>query len=306
MLRLELSTPVTLQEAMQLLSSAPDMVPIAGGTDLLTCFHKETHIESLKVQPAPTQAMAKLVDISSLKELQGIEVKGDVIDIGAGTTHDELSTNQHIRTHCPALAEAALRIGSPQIRNRGTLGGNIVHASPSADTVPALLVMNAELQLISSQSFRRYPLCNFFRGPGETILQPGEIITRVFVPIPRLNTIQFYRRIAARKVHACAKASVAMVAINTRGVLTQVRIAFGAVAPTVIQGNKTAQIIEGQRLSQAIINSAVEMSMSEVQPIDDIRSTAEYRRAMIGELLRQGLSEVLQRNRVSMKNSRCV
>lgn len=295
MQKIALTCPTSLNEVLQILADKPGTRPIAGGTDLLVQFHKEPHLEQLKANPVPVSHKNKkvnLVELSNVKELQGIEATNNHVEIGPCTTHAEIAIDAIINQYFPMLAQAVSQIGSPQIRNRGTIGGNIAHASPSADSVPPLMVLKTEIMLSSLNDERKILLKNFFRGPGETILNPDEIISKIILPLPRPNTVQFYRRIAARKVHACAKVSVAFCAVFENGILTDVRIALGAVAPTVILATEAAQILEGQKLTIALIEQAAQKAMIESNPIDDIRSTEEYRRAMLGELLRQELMKL--------------
>ena len=296
MYEIELKCPSSLHEALEFLAAEPDIKPIAGGTDLLPLIHKEPSIEHLKAMPIFIDKefdKFKLVDLSNLKVLRGIVKTKYNIEIGSGTTHAELATNSIINQHYPSLTKATSQIGSPQIRTRGTIGGNIANASPSADTVPPLMVLKAEIELTSVAGIRKLPLGKFFIAPGETIIKSNEIITKIILPLPSPNTVQFYKRLAIRKIHACAKASVAFCAIKKNSVLTDINITFGAVGPTAISAYKTAGILEGKNLAPSLIEQAVQQAMQEINPIDDIRSTKEYRKAMIGELLRQELEKLL-------------
>ena len=292
MQKTELKSPTTLNEALEILASDVNSKLIAGGTDLLPLFHKKQSIEQLKMQPislAKELDKFSLVDISNLSELKGITKNNNYVEIGACTTHTELVTNAIIKQYFSSLIVAATQIGSPQIRNRGTIGGNIANASPAADTVPSLIVLKAEVDILSHHGNRKLFLKDFFHAPGVTILKTDELLTKIILPLPHPKLIQFYRRIAARKVHACAKASVAFCAMKQDNVLTDVHVAFGAVGPTVIFAHETAKILEGKNLTPSLINKAAEQAMLESNPIDDIRSTSEYRQAMIGELLQQEL-----------------
>ena len=296
MFKNELESPASLAEALKIVNEKTNIKPIAGGTDLLPLFHKVRHIEQLKAQPISISREFEktcLVDLSNLKELRGIANFNNHIEIGSCTTHTEVASNLMIKQYYPSLAEAASKIGSPQIRNRGTIGGNIANASPSADTVPPLMVFQTEIELSSTNNKRKLFLEDFFVGPGETIIKPNEIISKIILPLTQPNTIQFYRRIAIRDVHACAKISIAFCAIKKDNIFENVRIASGAVAPTVISAKKTASLLEGKNLTPSLMEQAVKQVMEESKPIDDIRSTKEYRKAMIGELLRQELERFL-------------
>ena len=294
MQKIELKIPVSLNEALEWMNKDHGIKPIAGGTDLLPYFHKMFHIEQLKAQPILIEdKVHKLIDLSNLNELKLIERNKNYIEIGSCVTHAEFALNSIINQMYPSLKEAVSKIGSPQIRNSGTIGGNIANASPSADTVPPLFVLRAKIILLSASGTRTIPVEKFFVGPGETIKKTNEIIYKILIPLPESNQIQIYRRLAARKVHACAKASIAIAATKRKNLLEKVHIALGAVGPTVIYAQKTAQLIEQQQLTPDLIVGAVQQVKEEINPIDDIRSTKEYRRAMIGELLRQEMEKIL-------------
>ena len=294
MQKIELKSPASLNEALEWINKENKIKPIAGGTDLLPYLHKMSHIERLKAQPILLdERIKKLIDLSNLYELKTIKKNKNYIKIGSCITHAELALNSIINQKLPSLVEAASKIGSPQIRNRGTIGGNLANASPSADTVPPLFVLRAKLVLLSVAGMRTVPVEEFFIGPGATIKKSNEIIYKILIPLPQSNQIQIYRRLAARKVHACAKASIAISAIKRKNLLEKVHVAMGAVGPTVIYAQKTAQLLEHQQLTSELIAEAVQQAKQEINPIDDIRSTKEYRRAMIGELLRQELEKIL-------------
>jgi len=290
-----LISPSSLNDALETIHNRPGIKPIAGGTDIIHRLHKKEHIEQLKAHPIVTSEIndtTTFIDISNIEQLQRIEKKNGNIEIGACTTHSELISSPIINRYFPALVEAASQIGSPQIRNRATIGGNIMNASPAADTVPPLVVLQAIAVIASTQQTRELPIVQIFKAPGETYLTENELLITIKLPIIKSNGIQFYRRIAARKAHACAKASIAFHAKQENEKLSDVRIAFGAVGATVISSKKTAALMEGKKLSPQLIDEIVQTAANEVTPIDDLRSTKDYRQAMIAQLLKQELHKI--------------
>jgi len=279
-----------------MLAADSNLMPLAGGTDIIPKMHKQPHIEQLKSgDPAPpsTREEVVLLNLSNIEELFGLTAENHQIKIGALTTHTEIAINQLIKTYFPILAEAAAVIGSVQIRNRGTIGGNIVNASPAADLVAPLVAIGAKLVLTSPNGKRQIDVEQFAISPGKTIKQSDELLSVVSLALPSGRNIQFFKRLAPRKAQGISKVSLAFFANLEDDILSGVRIALGAVGPTVISAQKTACLLEQKVVDVALIQQAMELIKSEAMPISDVRSTAEYRRAMVGELLRQGLEEAL-------------
>jgi len=289
--------PATLAEALSMMASAESPRPYAGGTDILPLLHRDPHIESLRSQPRVTlgyDARVTLIGLSRIDELKGVGADEKWITIGSLTTHSEIAAAPLLREAVPVLVWAASGIGSPQVRNRGTLGGNLMNASPAADTVPPLIALGAEIALESSRGVRRIPLHELYLGPGMTCAAPDELLTSVRVPRRPPRPLQFFRRLAGRRSHACAKLSVAFCARRNDGVLRDVTIALGALGPKVLTAPECAALLEGQRLDTALIEKTSRHVQGEITPITDIRSTREYRVAMASELLSQGLLSLAQ------------
>lgn len=250
---------------------------LAGGTDLLV-YLKDGLISDDSC----------IVDIGNLKELCFIAESDGKIRIGALTTFSEIIKNEIINKHCKILSDSCKTIGSIQIRNRGTIGGNIANASPAGDSIPALFCLNAIIKTTS----REIPITELFTGPKKTILENNELITEILVN--RQEGFSYFYKLGLRKAFSISKVSIAITCLKTsENVLQKVNIACGAVAPTVIKASQTESLLEGKKLNDEIINEAVEKIRQEVMPIDDFRSNAFYRRHCIGILLQRGLREVL-------------
>jgi xanthine dehydrogenase iron-sulfur cluster and FAD-binding subunit A len=266
--------PRSLGQAFDLLAERPALRPIAGGTDLLV------RAKDARVDAALT------FDLGAIPELRGIEERGDSLWIGAGVTHAELLTSPLVARYVPALSQAAAVIGGAQVRSRGTLGGNLANASPAADTVPPLLAADAVVGLASRDGCRELALGDFLVGPGSSALAPAELI--VGVRVPRRDGVRgLFLRLGQRRAQAISKVSLALCLVGSVERPAWVRVALGAVAPTVVRARRAEQcLLEG---GASALDRAREAVRGEVRPIDDIRSTAEYRREMAAVLLTRGL-----------------
>lgn len=219
-------------------------------------------------------------------------MEGESLWIGPLTTMSTLAASSLVREHAPSLAQAAGVMGSPLIRQRATIGGNLCHASPAADTAAPLLALSASLELQSLRNTHRTLLEDFFIGPGITGLKNTEILTGILIPMAAKRR-DFYQRLSQRRALACVKVSVAGTAVVDNNHLQNIKIALGAVAPIPMLARKAMAILEGVEPSNSVIEQAATVAMSECEPIDDIRSTMEYRRAMVGELLKEGMNILL-------------
>jgi carbon-monoxide dehydrogenase medium subunit len=272
----EYHRPETLPAALRLLQSRKDGVKVlAGGTDLLVRMKEGT------VRPHA------VLDIGDLDELRGIRIRDESVWIGPLTTHREMAISDLIRTHGQALAQGAASVGSPQIRHRATIGGNVVNASPAADTVPPLIALGAEVQISSTQGDRWVSMEAFFSGPGQTILGPGELVTGLRFPVAtRGRRMSRYEKLGTRRALSVAVASVAAAALlQDSGELAQVRIALGSVGPIVLRAEEAERLLMGRVPEEDIIDHAVQAARDQCCPIDDIRGSAWYRRQMAAALL---------------------
>jgi CO/xanthine dehydrogenase FAD-binding subunit len=264
----ELIAPKTLEAALSLLG---DMwKPFAGGTDLMVLF------EAGKLQHK------KFVSIWGLPELKGIEVTPESVTLGALTTYTDVQRHSLLWTEFPLLAQAASETGGIATQNRGTLGGNIVNASPAADTPPALLVYDAVLELISNAGSRWVPYRTFHTGYKQMILRPDELVAKIRLPRRRETWRQYYRKVGTRQAQAISKVCFAAAARVDGGRVADVRIALGSVAPTVIRCYETEAVLQRDPRDIAAARTALSR---EIAPIDDIRSTLNYRLRVAGNLL---------------------
>jgi len=231
------------------------------------------------------------VSLWNLPELRRIDVSHDEISVGAGCTYTDLREHKVVEREFPLLASAARWTGGIANQNRGTLGGNIVNASPAADSLPALLVYEAGIILVSARGERRVSYVDFHIGYKKMLLAPDELIRAIVLPRRFAGYIFYSRKVGARNAQAISKVCVAALGRITGGVVEDVRIAAGSVAPIPVRLRETEAAIRGNVLDAPLIQRAREASAREIRPIDDIRSTATYRSAVLGNLV----AEFLQR-----------
>lgn len=274
----DLRTPSELSEALALLAGPEVWKPFAGGTDLMVLF------ESGKLE------QRRFVNIWNLQELRGINVTSDYVTLGALTTYSEVQSNEVLKTEFPMLCQAASETGGLAIQNRGTLGGNIANASPAGDSPPALLVYEAELELVSAKGSRVVPYNGFHTGYKKMLMGPEELIKSIRLPRVAQPWRQYYRKVGTRKAQAISKICFAGLVRREADVLADVRIALGSVAPIVIRCTATEAALRNRKLDAATIELARAELTREISPIDDIRSTANYRLQVAGNLLEDFLT----------------
>lgn len=277
----ELVAPSSLRAVVSLLAAEPGVwLPVAGGTDVM-------------VQCAAGKLTAhKLVSIWNLPELRRLDVDAHEIRIGAACTYTELREHKVVQYEFPLLATAAGWTGGIANQNRGTLGGNIVNASPAADSLPALLAYDAELVLVSVRGERRVPYLGFHTGYKKTRLAPDELVCAVCLPRRFSDYFSYTRKVGARNAQAISKVCVAALGQLNQGVVTDVRIALGSVAPVPLRLRQTEQVIRGKRIEPSLFLAATRAATAEISPIDDIRSTVRYRLAVAGNLVAEFLEKL--------------
>jgi CO/xanthine dehydrogenase FAD-binding subunit len=269
-------SPTHLAGALTLLAEAdgPPWRPIAGGTDLMVQLTGEIG-----------EPPERVVDLWALDELRGIEVTGETLAIGALTTYTELRRSPIVAEMAPVLADAAATIGAAQIQNRGTLGGNVVNASPAGDTLPVLLALDAELVLASAAGERTVPAATFWPAYRVTARRDDELLVRIRVPIVQGREARF-RKIGTRRAQAISKVVMALAWQSAPdGSWSAVRLALGSVAATPIRAAGTEAFLEGSSPTRETADAAAQRLMAEIEPIDDVRSTAVYRRMVAGRVL---------------------
>jgi OHCU decarboxylase len=282
----ELVAPESLSGVVSLLSQSPgEWLPIAGGTDLMVLY------------AAGKLQSRKLVSIWNLPELRRIEVTADGVRIGAACTYTDLRQHEIIQREFPLLAAAARWTGGIANQNRGTLGGNIVNASPAADSLPALLAYDAQLILSSARGERRVAYTDFHTGYKKTLLAADELLKEILLPRHYSGYISYSRKVGARNAQAIAKVCVAGLAKFENGRVTDFRLAAGSLAPVPLRLRKTEHTVNGKMLGITVMQDARQAAMSEIRPIDDIRSTARYRSAVLGNLVVDFLEQLAQEER---------
>lgn len=265
--------PRTLAEAYAILASAPHR-PIAGGTDAMVQITGE-------LGPPPE----RMIDLSRLDDLRGIAVDGDALVLGARTTYTEIRRSALCREHVPALVEAAATIGAAQIQNRGTIGGNAVNASPAGDTLPVLLATDAVLVAGSARGEREIAATDFWTAYRRTALTPDELLLRIRIPIVAGREVRF-RKVGTRRAQAISKVVLSLAwRDGAGGSWREVRLGLGSVADRPIRAPSTEAVLEGALPTTETADRAAAALAAEIHPIDDVRSTADYRRAVAARVL---------------------
>src|SRR3954470_14434423 len=270
--------PGHLFEAYELLATAhaagTPAMPIAGGTDVMVQITGE-----LREPPA------RMLDLSRVDALRGIALDQGALVLGARTTYTEIRRSALCREHLPALVEAAATIGAAQIQNRGTIGGNVANASPAGDTLPVLLATDATIVVAGPRGERRIAATEFWTGYRRTALEAGELVTAIRVPLVPGREVRF-RKIGTRRAQAISKVVMALAWRDSRETgWSDVRLGLGSVAERTIRAAETESVLEGAAPTPATAERAAQTLAAEIEPIDDVRSTAEYRRVVAARVL---------------------
>jgi CO/xanthine dehydrogenase FAD-binding subunit len=274
----DLVAPRNLRDALLLLAEQPgEWLPIAGGTDVMVLY------------ASGKLPQRKLVSVWNVPELRRIEITNEEIRIGAACTYTDIRQNEIVEREFPLLASAARWTGSIANQNRGTLGGNIVNASPAADSLPALLVYEADLMLVSATGEQCVPYVDFHTGYKKMRLKPDELIREIRLRRRFKQYFSYARKAGARNAQAISKVCLAAIGKFTNGSAEDVRIAIGSVAPVPLRLRDTERTANGSAIDAATVTAARAAAMAEIRPIDDIRSTAEYRAAVAGNLVAEFL-----------------
>ncbi|HBV89159.1 MAG TPA: hypothetical protein DEF42_21505 [Desulfosporosinus sp.] len=274
--------PENLTDAVSILADRADQVrALAGGTDLL-----------VKMKKGLTNWKG-IVNLKGLTELKGFIYEGQTISIGALTQISALIDNPLLSLHFPALVDAARSLGTPQVRNLATVGGNLCNASPAADVALVLLMYEARLLIMGPNGSRQVSIQEFYVGPGQTVLQQGEILTAIEIDLPPLNSKGVFFKHGKRKSHEIALVNVAVLLTPHPGrkQIAQARIAVGSVASTQLRIKDAEDSLTNSLATLSAFEQAAELVKEAVNPIDDVRSTASYRKQMVGVLTRRALVE---------------
>lgn len=279
--------PKGLDEALEVLR-AGDATILAGGTDVMP------QSDSGKVPLRKT-----LVNIRRIPELTGITLADNEVRIGALTTISEMMADPLVRKHFPMLVEAGDHFASEQIRNAGTIGGNVCNASPAGDTLVPLLALDAVVELAAKPNgavkTHTTPLGSFIVGPGKTLRAPGELLVAIRIPVPPADHLQRFYKSGTRPALDIAAIAIGLAAVKAKGVLSHVRLAFGAVAPVPMRGSKTEAVLEGKKLTPELIEPAAQAARDEIMPISDVRASDWYRRELMHNIIKRMLADVHER-----------
>jgi CO/xanthine dehydrogenase FAD-binding subunit len=273
--------PGTLAGVLELMAAEPgEWTPIAGGTELMVAH------------AAGRLSEQKLVSLWGIPDLRFIEIRSDGIIVGGGVTFRDLRARVEIAGQLPLLAKAASWIGSIANQSRATLGGNLVNGSPAADSSPALLVYDAEIELVSVRGNRRIPYSNFHTGYKRNVMSADELLFAVHFPLRFGQHRQYLRKVGTRRAMAVAKVALAATALVEDGLITEIRLAAASLAAFPTRLFQTENALLGKPATPEAVQSARRVLQEEAKPIDDIRSTGEYRKRVAANLLEEFLLEL--------------
>ena len=274
--------PVTIGEALGLLEKGNNAVAMAGGTDLLVEMKKGL------------RAHDEIVSLAKIDEIKWISEDESNVYIGACVTHNEIIGSSLIHMYIPVLANAASKIGSDQIRNSGTIGGNLCTAASCCDSAPILLAMNASVEVLSASGIRTIALADFFTFNKKTVLSPGELVTRVIIPKPSAGTGAHYEKFGLREAGSISVVSVAARIRIEHGTIADACVVIGAVAPTPRISTGASEVLKGRKADEILqdgqlLHEAGEAAVKDSIPIDDIRGGAQYRRDVLHVIARRAI-----------------
>jgi carbon-monoxide dehydrogenase medium subunit len=284
--------PESFSAALALLKEHSGKIrPLAGGTDLFIAMKEKG------------AGWENVMDLKAISDAAFIRTGKGSIEIGALATVRDVEASALIRRTIPFLAAAAGTIGSVQVRNRATIGGNLCNAAPSADMAPALLCLGAKGEIIDTAGTKEVPLEDFFLGPGKTVLGDSALLKRIIVPLPPPNSAGIYYKESPRRAMDLAVAGVACFLTLDEGKKKCVacRIALGAVAPTPIRAKKAEKLLIGREITENVIAAAADAAAAEASPISDVRGSAEFRREMVKVYVRKGLNEAWREARAQAR-----
>jgi carbon-monoxide dehydrogenase medium subunit len=277
--RFDYHDPDSVEAACEVLANlGPRAKLLAGGTDLIVNMKRRT------VTPE------HLVSLSRINELKELDTEKEELKIGACVTAADIDRSGDINRIFPALSRGAGALGSPLIRNLATIGGNLASARPAADTAVPLLAFDARVVLKKSGGERTVPIAAFFKGPGETVMGPDEILTEIILEKPRGQAGSGHCKLGLRKALEIALVNVAVFLTLESDIIKEARVALGSVAPTPILSPKAEGVLKGEKPSDGLFKRAAEAAAWDSRPIDDFRASAEYKRAMVEALTRRALA----------------
>jgi len=280
----EYVSPSTIEEAIELLGEYGEKAKLlAGGQSL---------IPLMKLRLASPQVV---IDLNRIPGLSGIRESGNHVTIGSMTRHRDLERSAPLRAHYPLLGDAAAILADPLVRNRGTVGGSLAHADPASDWSTTFLALGAEVDLRGPKGSRKVPLDSFFRDSFSTALAPNELLTEVRLPKPAPHTGSGYAKLK-RKTGDFATVAVAASLSVENGVAHHVHLGLGGVAPTPLRATHAEKVLEGKKPESAVLAETAQAAAAEARPTDDLRGSAEYKRAMVAVYTERALTRALERS----------
>lgn len=275
--------PQRLEEAVALLRRyGKKAALLAGGTDFLLRLERGLVVPSV------------VVDLKQIRDLGGIKSSRTGLRIGAATLMDEIASSRLVQARYGIMAKGAAAVGSIQTRNRATLGGNLCNASPAADTAPPLIALAARARIAGARRARELPLEEFFLGPGKSCLQPHELFKEIFVPSPAKRSGGSFQRCTRTAMDIALVNCAVFLCLASKGeIITDIRIALGAVAPTPVRAQPAEELLRGKKADKKAVEEAANRAAASVSPIDDVRSSARYRREMVRVLTKRAIEEAL-------------
>lgn len=277
----EYVSPKTKEEVLEILKQEKSEACIVAG-----CSNVLPYIKDKKL------SAKLLLDISGIEELSYIKKSEGKLCIGAATTISDLINSKIIREECNVLYQAAEEFADPTIRNSATIGGNLADASPAADMAPPLLVLDAVLEVESTDAKREIPLKNFFVGPRKTVLHDDEMITSIKIKDDCINKKGCFIKLGLRQAMAISLATVALILEVEKDKVADVRIAMGSIAPTPLRLIKVEGFLKNKKINDELVEEAVKKVREEVKPIGDVRASAEYRRYVSGILFKRAINKL--------------
>jgi CO/xanthine dehydrogenase FAD-binding subunit len=277
--------PTSLASALELLARPGEMRPLSGGTDIIDQLKSNRRHADL------------VVDLKRVPELLALESNSSSLKIGSAVSCTDVHNYTAENGGFPALSESTELVGSIHIQNRASVGGNVCNAAPSADTIPALLIHEAVARTASASGGREIPLIDFFAGPGQTVLEKGEILKELVLPAPANNTASAYLRFIPRNEMDIAVAGVgSLIELDpSTKIVTKARIALASVAPTPVRAYAAEEFLEGTVIDAAAIDKTADLAVDSAVPITDVRGSAEYRKELIRVLTKRTLNICLER-----------
>lgn len=275
----------SIEEVIRILAEKKERARvIAGGTDII-----------LELERGVRKGVETLIDISRIPQLKQIQIdEDDVIHLGALVTHNDCAASKLIKNRAYPLARASWEVGAPQIRNRGTVAGNIITGSPANDTITPLMALDAKVTLVSERKTRIVPLKKFYTGVRKTVMEADEMLVDISFPALTKSQRGTFIKLALRRAQAISLVNAAIILDLKKDTVKSASITLGAVTPIIVHASKAEKFLAGKKLNQKNIAAAAELAMKSAKPIDDVRGSASYRQEMVRVITERGLTAILE------------